>query len=552
MAELKGTQSVPIDTMRIDAFAGGMNTSADETEIANNEAFLIENFEYDKLNNLMTRNGVSNGGSAASTKILSIFSFVTDAGFIGNIFTRGTQIRSRPLVLGTDTNLTGALSLPDSSRWYWKSLNNVAVGVNGATGSGNPIQVVGPAPGTASHLAAAPDGKYIEEWDSRLFIVHAANLNRVQCSDLGTATVWNTDGLLNPAHGIIFDVVPGDSDVITALYATKERLFIFKRRRVYILRSVSTPRTDPNTWELVEYSQKDSGIGCVAQTTVREVFDDVVFLSEGGLMSLAATETATDFESALLSGKISAIQDLAKNIPETDVFSYNLTDKSQYWLMVSSTFSPTNKNTTFVLDYSKIRSGIVRWTQNDQLAYGSSMELYNQGTDQLTYLLGCDDPNSTDFFIGTYKPNALTKMFADGSLAINQVIETKLYDFLLPDIRKYLMEWYLAIKLQSQFLSLGVSFFVDNSEVVEHPYSFGLEGSVGGDFFDVDLFDTALYDQGIATLRRMIRRAFLMAKQRKVLTVKAKIACSQINQGFTINKFGIKYGILSENKAHDV
>jgi hypothetical protein len=547
--EQRSTETTIVTTMRVDAFSGGMNTSVDATEIADNEATLIENFEYDDANNLVTRNGITLSGDDYSSRITSIFPFSTDAGFIGILYTQGTKIFSRPLTLGSITDLTGSLTLPSDTRWYWAALNNVAVGVNGATGSGNPIQVVGGAPGTASHLAAAPDGKYIVEFRNRLWIVHAANLNRIQCSDLGTATVWNTDGFTNPAHGVTIDVVPGDNDQITGLYATKERLFIFKRRKIYVLRALALPDTDPNSWEIVEFSKE---IGCVSQTTIRQVFDDVVFLSDGGLVTLSAAEVMADFKSGLVSGKIAAIQDISKNVTDTDIFGFTLHDRSQYWLSVASTFSPIGKSVTFVLDFKEIQKGVIRWVQFDGMAFATAMALYNQGTDQLTYLIGVDEPDTTNFKIGTYKPNAAVKVFADGALAISQRVMTKAYDFGLADIRKLYMAWYLGILIKSAELSIGVSYFLDAAGSPEGSYSFGIAQLLGGSFWDIALWDTGIWDSGPSSFRRLIRRAFLHGRQKKAVNLSMQIICAQVNQGFSIVKFGIKYSVLSENKAANI
>lgn len=553
MADKRGTETTPIRKIAIDAFFGGINTSAGPTEIEDNEAVRILNFEYDDLNNLVTRNGVTKSGDIYSNKITSIFSFSTDAGFIGILYTQGTELRSRPLVLGSITNLTGALSLPNGARWYWASLNNVAVGVNGATGNGNPIQVVGPAPGTASHLAAAPDGRYIVEWNSRLFIVHATNLNRIQCSDLGTATVWNTGGLTNPAQGIILDVKPGDSDQITGLYATKERLFIFKKRKIYILRSSALPITDPSNWEVVEYSK---AIGCIAQTTISETFDDVLFLTEEGTVaSLAAAEVTSDFEQTSVSEKVAEISQIKKTITDLNVFAYTLNDVSQYWLCVEASFSPFNTNTTFVLDYSKVRQNIARWVFFDGYAFGTSIEQYNQGTDQTTYLIGVDDPSNTDFFIGLYNPNSIIKSFADGTLSISQLIITKAYDFELEDVRKSLINWFLLLSMLSDFLSLVVIYSMNEGEALGIN-SFGLSRILGsGGLYGSGLYGTALYGGTINPIDssfKRINRAPLMGVLKKFVTIQYNISCSTINQGFIINNFGIRASVLHTKKAGNV
>lgn len=550
MGDKTGTQTTPIKKIAIDAFLGGVNTSAGSTEIADNEAVEIVNFEYDDLNNLVTRNGVTKSGDVYSSKLTSGYSFSTDSGFVGILYTQGTKLFSRPLVLGSITDLTGALTLPNGARWYWEQLNNVAVGVNGATGGGNPIQVVGGAPGTASHLAAAPDGRYIAEWNSRLFIVHAANPNRVQCSDLGTATVWNTDGLVNPSHGIIYDVKPGDNDVITGLYSTKERLFIFKNRKIYVTRSTALPNTDPSTWETVEYSK---AIGCIAQSTIREAFDDVLFLTgEGTVASLAAVEITSDFAMTSTSKKVSQISQIKKTVTDLNVFAYTFNDVSQYWLCVEAAFSPFGINTTFVLDYDKVQQGIVRWVYFDGYAFGTFIEQYNVGTDQTTYIIGVDDPNNSDFFIGLYTPNAIIKSFADGTFAIRQRILTKSYDFELEDVRKGLINWFLLVLMLSDLLSLTINYNIDEGEAIG-PNSFGLTRSLGGGgLYGTGLYGTAVYGLSVPLATKRIQRAALLSVTRKFATIQFAIECNIINQGFIINNFGVRASVLHTKRAGNV
>jgi hypothetical protein len=552
MAEYEGTEDFPIKKIAIDAFFGGINTSAGPTEIEDNEAVEIWNFEYDNLNNIATRNGVTKSGDIYSNRITSIFSFRTDSGFVGILYTSGTSLYSRPLVLGSITNLTGALSLPSNVRWYWAALNGVAVGVNGATGAGNPIQVVGPAPGTASHLAAAPDGRYITEWNNRLFIVSVANPNQIQCSDLGSATSWNTNGFTVANNGVIINVAPGDGDIITGLYSTKERLFIFKKRKIYVLRAPALPNTDPNNWEVVEYSKR---IGCIAQSTIRGAVDsdDALFLTEAmTVASLKGAETTADFELNSIGQKIAQIGKIKGNITDADVFAYTFNDKSQYWLCVSGSFSPFGFNTTFVLDYSKVRQGIARWVFFDGYAFGTAIEQYGESADQMTYLIGCDDPNNTDFFIGLYTPNIAIKTFADGTLGIRQFIFTKAYNYNLDDLRKEMVNWFLGILLLSDTLSLSASYVINEGEETAE-YTFGLVRETGsGGVYGTGLYGTTLYGEIPEPSTKRIVKAPIWGKLRKFVTVQFRFSCSTVNQGFAINSFGTRAGILSRNKAGNI
>lgn len=540
----RGTEKIPIDTLRVDAFSGGMNTSGSPRDIASNECSLIENLEFDDLDNLVTRNGISFAHNSIGGLTGSIFSFNAESGFVGILNSVGTNLFSSTID-GVQTNITGALVLPNNVRWYWKSLNNVAVGVNGSTGAGNPIQVVGPAPGTASHLAAAPDGKLIEEWGKRLWIVHVANPNRIQCSNLGTAITWGTSGLTNPIEGIIIDITPGDGDVITALFAFKERLFIFKRKRIYVIRITAIPETDPSNWEVAEYSKI---LGCINQSTVREVFDDVVFLSEGGLASLAAAELAADFSSTIISNKISEIQRIRKDASEFSICAFVFADRSQYWLFVDATASPTGRQILWVMDYKQIRKG-PRWTiftfsgSSFQTPL-TAIEQHSVGQNQVVYLLAITTGLSgTSSTVLIYKPNVPVNQreFTDrlGTTSINfrpiiQKLETKAFDFDLDNIRKLFQEWYLRFSVISNKAHFKISYEMDDplSPVVNYIFdAYGLN-------FNIE---------------NIIRQSFKHDVQRKSISCRFIMTIGEdLDQGVSIKNFGIQYAVLSERRSESM
>jgi hypothetical protein len=543
MAAKRGTEKVPVDTLRVYAFSGGMNTSGSARDIGINEASLIENFEFDDLDNLVTRNGISFTFPAVSGSSTSIFSFNTDSAFIGILATQSTNLNSYD-INGNITGITGGLTLPADTRWYWKSLNNVAVGVNGTTGSNNPVQVVGPAPGTASHLAAAPDGRFIEEWNSRLVIAHVTNLSRIQFSDLGSATSWNTGGLTNPVQGIILDVAPGDGDRITALFAFKERLFVFKRKKIYVVRVTALPETDPNNWEVAEYAKN---IGCINQSTVREVFDDVVFLSEGGLASLAAAELTGDFASAIISSKISEIQRIIKDAPEHSITAYALTDRSQYWLAVDGNASPTGSNILWVMDYKQIKTKGIRWGTFSGGIFPSAIELYNgtppaAGIKQSIYLLAINTGGiGVNTAITRYQPNIPVEQrkFSDVitstiSKPIISKLHTKGFDTDTDEIRKLFQQWYLRFNVLSNKASFKISYEMDDP----------LEPIVNY------IFDA--YGLGF-NREKLVRQAFKTDVQRKSVFSRFFITVGGgLNEGASIKNFGIRHASLTERRSESM
>jgi hypothetical protein len=561
---------VKLETMRIAGFPGGMNTSVPATQIEDGEAVRIRNFEYDEGDNLVTRNGVigtqgiigvwdetdwdaslwDSLGVTYSSPILSILDFEGATAFVGILFTVGTLLKSRTLN-GAETNLTGALNLPDSVRWHWRIFNGVAVGVNGLTSGDNPIQVVAPAPGTASKLSTAPPGKFIEVWMNRLWIARSDQPNQIQCSDVGSHSNWNTDAGANPAHGSQWDLDKDDGDVITALYATKQRLFVFKENSIYV--GEENP-DHPSDVRFVTFTKYSSKVGCVACGTIQPVLDDVLFLSKYGVASLSAAQVVADFESALVSLKVADIQKIKQDLTQEDVCSIIIADRSQYWLCVNRNASATSEHITYVLDYRQLKKGIVRWVENDGLAFGTSLEIYDHGVNDVVYLIGCHDTVNDVYFIGKYIPKATNKTFIDSSLSIRKILTTKAYSFGSEDIRKYLSKWFTKLLLFTESLSLSISYYLDESPDATGTYSFNFDADIGGFLFDdpLTLFDdVAVFDEGGETVVKRIRKSFLYGedKPRKAVTVQFTFLSDQVNQGFGIQGFSIKYQFLSEFQA---
>lgn len=568
----QGQPTVPIEALRIDAFSGGINTSSPANEIADNEAVEIVNMEYDDADNLTTRNGVVENSAdvglwdvdlwdaaawdvssiALYTKrITSILDFINESGFVGILYTTGTSLFSRTLT-GTITNLTSTLVLPDDVRWYWKILNGIAIGVNGLTAGDNPVKVVGPAPGTATLLAGAPKGNFIEVWNDRVWIAKSDLPNQIQVSNLGDPLTWDTDAGANPSHGAIFDIDKNDGDEITGLYATKERLFIFKKRSIFVAfpERQDLPATDLRGLKIDTYAKN---IGCLAGTTIKAVFDDVLFLSEGGIASLAAAQVVADFESAIISTKVKDIASIPKNIPHEDVFAFTVGDRNQYWLVLESQASPNGEHLAYVLDYRQIKRGVIRWVLFEGLVAGTAMEVYDHDVDQLIYLIGCHRQGTTDHFIGQYVPKAPIKTFTDAGLSYRKSITTKAYDFTLPDIRKFFLEWFISLSVESNDVAIAVSYFYDELSVASGMYSFSLQGSFGGTLWDVAMFDVDLYDNVVAGLNnKLIRRSFLLnSSGRKALSAQFNVFNNQVDQGYKIKNFGIKAGKLSEPRKTD-
>lgn len=532
-------------------FSGGINTSAPAPTIADDEVVDQLNLMLDQGDNLITRAGVSGSGNSLwgsakwgegvwgnttySQRITSMLTFQNESGFVGVLYTVGTQLISRALN-GDLTNITGGLTLPDDVFWQWQIMDGVAVGVNKAISGSNPVKVVGPAPGTASALGGSPPrAKYVTLWNSRLWVVRADEPNQVQCSDLGNPEGWNTDGGAITSHGAIFDRDTDDGDIITGIHATKKRLFVFKRRSIHVAVMTGEPVTNLNFihWDL--YSDQ---IGCIAPYSIKTVANDVLFLSESGVASLAAVETVADFEEALLSRKVKNISLIAKNVEEMSAMVFD--ELTQYVLSVPASAAIEGKNITYGMDYRRIFEGKNRWTTFDTGLWGTCFEKVRNGNN-IDYLMGGQDGSS--FFVGTYRPLAVSKLYSDGARAYRKYFRTKSYDFEFPNFRKEFFEWTFVFLIRTENAAVAVNYYLDDEqEVASGTYSTNYAITVTGSLYDQAQYDVSLYDMTSKPIRKVFRRGFLFNdKGRKATSVAFDLVNNQLGQAFEVISFSMLY-----------
>lgn len=550
------------------SFSGGINTSVKATDIKDDEVVNLLNMELDDGDNLVTRQGVSDvsigslwdqalwdvslwGSTSYSSRITSIKDFFTEGGLIGVLYTTGNQLYSVTRDLETVTNLTGALVLPNDTFWQWEIMNSIAIGVNKATTGNNPVKVVGPAPGTASALGGNPPrAKYIAQWNSRLWLVRSDEPNQIQASNIGDPEGWDTDAGSNPAHGAIFDSFGGDDgDLITGMFATKARLFVFKREKIYVMFPTAAPATDLNNLKIEIYAPK---IGAMSPYSIRGIGNeagDAVFLSQFGVPSLNAAEVVGDFTTSLLSRKVKDIASIGKNFEEIGGFVLN--DVNQYWLCVPSNVSPEGKNITYVMDYRRILEGLVRWTKFDGYAWATCMDSYADA--KTNYLLGCHDPVLNKYFIGRYVPRNDPRQYRDGSNAIDKKFKSKSYNLGKAKIRKLFNTWMIEITVLTTTCAISVNYFFNVSETSSGSYGYNFSIPASGSLYDISLYDTALYDVGVSVVEKIIQEGFLFNDNgRKAISVDFEITNANLDQGYNINGLSINYADLTSARIRNI
>ena len=179
----------------------------------------------------------------------------------------------------------------------------------------------------------------------------ASDKNTIQFSDLQAGHVLSTgtSGTLDVSR-----VWPNGADEIVALAAHNNQLFIFGRRQILIYQGA----TDPSTMSLYD---SIPGVGCCARDSVAKTGNDIFFLSDSGVRSIART----------IQEKSEPMTDISANVRDDLVYDLSLetlanikavySDSNAFYLI---TF-PTS-NTTYCFDTrTKLQNGAARVTTWD-------------------------------------------------------------------------------------------------------------------------------------------------------------------------------------------
>lgn len=465
-------------SIEITDFSGGINKELFRTDIEDNQCQDILNFYFDNNNNLLTRPGcskINTSPSSFSNRITTIFPALF--GSIVNpivLITTGSKVY-RETDENTFIDISGSLKFPKDVFWSFKQFDDLVIGCNSAlSGSGNtnPIKWDGQT-ATVEQLkdgtANAPSAKFCEVYNNRLWLVSSQSPNLIYYSKLGNPENFTESG------GQI-DINKDDGDQITGIYAHRSFLFIFKRRSIFRL-VPGTPNTDPDQWSIEEFA---SNVGCVSNWTIQGILDDLVFLSDNGVVSLQAADTVSEFRQQTLSR---VVPDLVKYIASVGDFNKFASvvnqDNSEYWISVPSFGTGSINGVVYVLDYKQIGQSKIRWTRFNGLTIGSSYaSIIREG--KFKIYIGSQDGN-------IYKYGDLSVKNDNGS-SITNAIQTKAFNFGTKINRKTVESYSVTLAnltKGSTAFSIGCSYKFDNKNTLVKndtiSYTETLTGSVWGE-----------------------------------------------------------------------
>src|SRR5262245_12733875 len=543
MAASSNLDNVGIQPLRVRDWRLGINTAVPPTEIDDSEAQDLLNFEFDDNGNLSTRRGVTQLSSDTfSNRITSLHYFTIDTGEIGILLTEGTTLR----IIETNgtglTTLSGALTLPSNVFWQWVTFGGLAIGVNGATSGTNPVKV--DSTSTAAALGGSPPrAKYIAVWNSRVWVANASNLSQVQGSSLGLPENWTNTGA---AGSVTIDIDTNDGDKITGLYSTRDALYIFKRRSIHRLVAFADPNTDANNIRR-EVVTKD--VGCVSAYSIQQIPNDVIFLSEQGVASLALVQTAEDFRTAFYSRNIKELTSFAKTTQE--IPSLHCDTGAQYWISLPSTVTSNGLKQVFVLDYLKVDEGFVRWARFDGMVAGTAYTSFLSTTGK-KYVIGALNSGGTNYQLFTYQPRLSTGPFSDQGSAYTKAIALKSFNGDAQLLKKAWVEWGVGLNLLSASAGITIQYYFDQNILRTDSYSFGLTGTVTGAIWAGGVWGAGVWGTTFSGQNDIVRPLKSNSFGRESQDVTFNISNAQAGEGFTIQDFQLNYMLLNNRRVTDV
>lgn len=531
--------------LEVPDFGLGIITSIPGTEIPDRALQDCLNMEFDENGNLAPRTGLTQlFATTFANRITSAYYFTSGSGEIGILYTTGSQLRIVETNGTGDTNLTGALTLPSNNFWQWITYKDLAIGVNKASGGDNPIKV------STGAVAAAlggspPKGKYIALWENRVWIVSATEPNQLWGSKLGDPENWTTGALVTDA--ITLDVELDDNDQISGLFATKDALYVWKRKRIYKVIRVPVDTNNPQGLKIVIHSQT---IGCVSPYSIFPLFDDVVFLSEQGLAGLKLSEQVEDFRTALYSRNVAEIARMPKTTEEIPAIL--IPEASQYWLSIPSSISTRALNEAYVLDYFNIAQGLdaQRWTRFTGLAAGTAYTSF-PGVSGRVYVVGAPNAAGTHQLF-TYEPRDPHGLFNDNGDAYTKFVQTKAFTAGAPLFRKHFHKYGFRFAIMAASNEIAVKYFLDENPNKGGNESFTLAGPTSGAIYDVSLWDQAVWDSNIRVPIDFVRRTQNNSSGQRGQSITFEISNSQANQGFQLRDMFLIYEMLTERRVSDV
>jgi len=405
---------------------GGVNTSLNEAMITHNQLVQADNLIFDTRGSRKIREGVSfnfDSNSDTTNSIIGLHDFFYTNGIIKNhrilAVTDNNALHAYEedggtLTLSLDSTTTAYAS--DVTKASFTTVNNLAI----ITVDGNnnlPRKWAGGTNKVFDLAGSPPDASIVAQHLGRVWMNDKDNLEGLHYSSTGNPEEWNGTG---DSARLDIGIGDGDPEGITAIFPFKGQLFVAKKTKLYRVTGFT-----PDTFQIDKISD---GIGIVSQNSLAAVDqDDVFFISQKGIHSLAATSNFGDFSSSFVS------QDIQKTF--NDKFDFTALGRS--W---GAYLSQINSIAFAVVDKSLDGTA----TQNNAIwLYNISLKSWYRWTGiSCQSMIVVNDPLQQRFYFGS-NIERLGKSFnkisndissAGAEVAITMTVKT---GFIFPDNEPY-------------------------------------------------------------------------------------------------------------------
>lgn len=244
-----------------------------------------------------------------------------------------------------------------------------------------------------------PQASMLGEHLGRMWTNDKTDVDRLHYSTTGDGEEWNG---LGDSGAIDIGTGDGDPDGITAIFPShKGFLYVAKRTKLYRIEGFY-----PETFRPVLVS---NGIGCVGPNAVAQIDeDDIFFVSQKGVHSLAATEKYGSMEETYVSFDVQEDFDnlyvksrlkfaWAAYLPQLNSIGFTFTDKTKDQTFVSNTIALYNIPLKSWYDWPDTAQTLIRVDDSDRerFYFGTNtgrIVKTNTGRNEDTSSVGANQP----------------------------------------------------------------------------------------------------------------------------------------------------------------
>ena len=491
------TASVPIGFKKLN---GGLNSTAGPLGLEPNEFSELQNIDFDKFGSFQKRNGytalnTSAFNSSARWTGLAWFELASGTRYI--VGTCGNKLAKMDSLDGTWDDITGALTVTAGNLTNFATFRDNLLGTNNAD---VPFLWTGTGDGSAMTVPTGlTTAKSVEVFSSYTFLANVtvssvAYKSRVYWSALDSISSWDSADFN--------DVYRDDGQTIVAIKTLADRLVIFKERSIHM--AFFTGDADVP----FRFQKSNSVVGCIAQHSVQEVDNGLVFLASDGIYYFDGNN------SFKISDRISETIQGYNSTQFDEVVSMYQHSKNRYWLAMPSASSSTNDK---VIMWDSFNNALSIY---DGLDPSAMVMVYNNGVDERPYW--------GDYAGFVYRGDTGTDDYPlNVQTAIDAYAWTRWIDFDDLCDQKGIPNIYVYYKITSGTLSLSYSYDFQGS--AQYTLTFTMSTSSS-------LYGSAMYGTGTyAATGGAVKRQDLTGRGR---TVRFRFSNNTLSETFRIDGFG--------------